>query len=387
MRIVHVVESFSPLSETFIYDYVTELQEQGLKNYVLTGRRENELQRPYDNVTLWELPSRWSLERMWSRLAATVGAVEPDLQYWALIRRRIARFLEELAPDVVHAHFGPIGVLIQPLTSSMGIPLVVSYHGFDVFKLGEAPVWRKRYKALFKGTHAITVVSQAMKNHLITNLNAPLRKVHVVHVGKKLAEYSYRPPTRPVKKWLSIGRLCEKKGFFDCIEAFAAASREYEMYLSIVGTGPLESDLKSFAREIGVADRVRFLGPVSHDNVIQLLSESDAFVLCSKSSRDGDREGIPTVLMEAQAIGLPVVSTAQSGIPEVIPAKNHWLLAPEGNVEEIARRMRTVVDCEDHVLTESSGLGRRIVEEEFDLRVIGNQLQDLYVKCVGDIRG
>ena len=106
---------------------------------------------------------------------------------------------------------------------------------------------------------------------------------------------------------------------------------------------------------------------MSHDQVKHELTVADAFILCSKTAPDGDREGVPTVLMEAQAVGLPCVSTRHSGIPEVIPEKNQWLLAEEGNITEIANRMERLVDISIDQLRRVVQRGRSKVEKDFNL--------------------
>lgn len=108
------------------------------------------------------------------------------------------------------------------------------------------------------------------------------------------------------------------------------------------------------------------------------MSSADGFVLCSKETKDGDREGVPTVLMEAQAIGMPVVSTCHSGIPEVIPEPNRYLLADEGDVKGISEQLCRVARMKSEELREVTQRGRERIESEFSLSKEAKKLKNIY---------
>ena len=163
MRVVHFVESFSPLTETFIYDFVMEVQRQGIESWVLTLKRENTAARPFDNVTEIALPPRWSPERLWSRLSVWTESTGPDEQYNRILQRRIMRFLDSCRPDVVHAHFGPAAYLILPVAQALEIPLAVSFYGYDVTRLARSEDWRQRYWQLFGHAGALVALSNTMR--------------------------------------------------------------------------------------------------------------------------------------------------------------------------------------------------------------------------------
>jgi glycosyltransferase involved in cell wall biosynthesis len=199
-------------------------------------------------------------------------------------------------------------------------------------------------------------------------------------VGKKLEDYPYRSPERddPIKRWLTIGRMTAKKGHPDSIAAFhRVAARHPESTLRIIGDGPLYGQVKEYIQQNRLEERVHLLGEMPHDQVKHELTVADAFILCSKTAPNGDREGVPTVLMEAQAIGLPCVSTWHSGIPEVIPEKNQWLLAEEGNVTEIANRMERLMKISGDQLRRVVRRGRLKIETDFNLTKEAEKARDL----------
>lgn len=376
MRIVHFVESFSPLSETFVYDYIIELERQGVENHVVTLVRQNESARPFPRVQLVKLPTRWHPERIWSRIVANAGLVTADEQYWSFIRRRIANILRELAPDVIHAHFGPAGVLIAPLCSSL--PLVTSFYGFDASRLLQNELWQPRFAQLLQDANAIICLSESMQRDLLASVNVEPEKLIVIHLAKRLADYPFSRRVPPLKRWVSVGRIAEKKGHFDAVQAFAWATKGADVTLEIVGSGPLELSLRDYLQENQLQDRVHLLGALPHQLVIEKLKHADAFILASKTASDGDKEGTPTVLLEAQAVGLPCISTIHAGIPEIIPHQNHWLLAPEGDVAAIAECIAQLRQCTVEELRAISTVGRTKVELEFRIETETSKLRQLY---------
>lgn len=382
MRVLHFAKTFSPLSETFIYDYVTELERQGGDNHVMTFRRVNEEDRPFPKVHVIDRPSRWHPRRLVNRALVPLGLGEPRTSDWSLIRDRLASGIDAVDPDVIHAHFGPAGTLIAPVAEAENIPLVVSFHGFDAFKLPSEPFWRDKYPDLFEKAACITVVSKVMEEHL-TEADASVDNVAVVRVGKRMDDYPYRAPTAPLRHWISIGRLVEKKGFSDCIHAFRLLTDEFpDASLDIIGDGPCYDSLRNVIDTTGLSGTVRLLGERPHDEVKQRLASADGFVLCSKEATDKDREGVPTVLMEAQAIGLPVVSTTHSGIPEVIPDENQEYLAPEGDVDQLAECLRQLSGHSAEDLKNFSERGRLKVEQDFNLSSEVNTLSGIYESLI-----
>ncbi|HEX8832951.1 MAG TPA: glycosyltransferase [Abditibacteriaceae bacterium] len=384
MHIAHFRSEFSPLSETFIYDTITELESLGVKNHVITQLRLNEQDRPVENVSVLQRPSKWAIESLFNHAKCVLRRFPRKHTTLLSARSRLRGALKEIRPDVIHAHFGNDGALVYPVSSELSIPLVVSFHGFDLFRLSKDDYWMRQYREMFSRASAFTVVSEVMRDYLV-GLGAAPSKVHLVHVGKRVQEYEYKARTSPIREWISVGRLMQKKGFDDCIKAFGIATEGTDAVLRIIGEGPQEQELKSLVQELGLEHRVLFLGSLSHDKVKSALAGADAFILCSKTSRTGDREGIPTVLMEAQFMGLPCVATRHSGIPEVIPAESQKLLADEGDVGGLAACIRELMQCDNDELKQIGIRGRELVEKSFDLATETNTLKEIY-KSLSDGR-
>ena len=379
MRVVHFCRSFSPLSETFIYDYVTELEHQGVDNYILTHRRLNEGSRPFPKVRVVREPSRWNPQRLWHRFLVEVGINELPSHTWSLMWPRLADAISRIRPNVIHAHFGQQGVQIAPLAERLGIPLVVTFYGVDISKLPREAFWRARYRELWKKAGAVTVLSDEMRRTAL-ELGCPEEKVHVVHLSRDLSKFSYQPPNGAIENFVSVGRLTEKKGHRDMLEAFHQAVQEGNaaLRLRIIGDGHLREELAAYVAANNLERHVTLVGAVSNDEVAEELQAADAFILCSKTAPNGDREGTPTVLVEAQAVGLPCASTRHAGIPEMIPEANHWLLADEGDVDGIAERIKALMACSPKQLRKVAEAGRTRVRAEFNLVREAEKLKAIY---------
>jgi colanic acid/amylovoran biosynthesis glycosyltransferase len=387
MKIIHYCKLFSPVSQTFIYDVIVQLNKLGESNIVLTNKIVNQIDRPLSDV--YELPSfeESLFERVFRKLLFKIGFAKYDWQivHDNFIRRNIAALLRIHKPDVIHAHFGPQGYLIQPVANMLGIPLVVSFHGFDAYRLPKEQGGVEQLLTIFQSATMVTVVSQVMKMQLI-KLGCHLDKIVVIHVGKKIEDYTFKSSfSKNITRFLSIGRLSEKKGHDDAIKAFARLSAKIpDLHFDIIGDGELKESLNILIQDLQLSEKVKLLGSLNHEETKKKLFNSDVFILCSKTAKDGDQEGIPTVLMEAQAIGLPCISTFHSGIPEVIPLENAWMLAEEGDVEAIAKNMENLIYATNEILNTSALLGRIKINDEFNLVIEVQKIRTLYKSMILD---
>lgn len=380
MRVAHFRQEFSTSSETFIYDYVSEMQRQGVDTHVVTLRRVNEESRPFPNVTVVERPSRWHPRRLWYRALVPFSERKPLHAEWPLVRDRLEGALREIQPDVIHAHFGPAGVIMAPVANRLGIPLVVTFYGYDISSLSRESYWREKYDALWSTVRAVTVLSDEMKEKAV-QLGCPTEKVEVVHLSRNLDAFPFRPPTRPVRNLLFVGRFVAKKAPIDAVQAVKEAnSRGTDLHLDMVGNGPLLKETRDYIEAEGLAARVSLRGRVSSNEVKDWMWESDAFLLPSKTAPNGDREGTPTVLVEAQAVGLPCVATRHAGIPEMIPESAHDLLGPEGDVDVLADRLVQLANQSVDSLKDITRRGRSKVEKEFDISHEVGKLKKVYKK-------
>jgi glycosyltransferase involved in cell wall biosynthesis len=382
MTVVHYTHLFSPLSETFIYDKVVGLEALGLDVHLVTHGRKNENQRPFPQVTTLSMPDRWNPRRLFHRSVAAVRGEKPEMANWPTWRDQLCDIARRVDADLIHAHFGQQGVKAAPVAHRLGIPLVMTFYGLDISQLPQSDFWRRKYGDLWAFASSINVLSEEMKERVI-QLGGPEDRTRVVHLSRDLDQYDYNPPSRPVRNLLSVGRLVEKKGHADTIRAVKqAVERGTEVTLDILGGGRLENDLRGLIQAEGIDDRVRLHGQVASDDVLQYMTEADAFILCSKTAPSGDKEGTPTVFIEAQSIGLPCIATRHAGIPEMIPDSSHQFLAPEGNVEAIASCIEQMTSCSVNELQAIADQGRRKMEEDFSREAELEKTIDIYRRLV-----
>ena len=382
MRVVHFTRRFSPLTETFTYDSIRELERQGVECHVLASERVNPEGRPFPAVEIEPPPSEWDPRSAALRFLSRIGVGAERAASWPTLRTRLRARLRATDPDIVHAHFGPAAVLIAPITARAGVPLVASFYGYDISRLPRDPFWSERYRRLWSRAAAITVLSADMKARVV-GLGCPGDRVHVVRLSRDLATMPTRPVPGAIRRFLSVGRLTEKKGHLDTIAAFRRlAESGSDLQLRIIGEGEQRPEIEAYLRAHDLDGRIALLGALDNAEVMREMTAADAFILCSRTTAAGDQEGTPTVFVEAQAVGLPCLGTLHAGVPEMIPRENHWLLAPEGDVEQIAERVLALVRRSPEEVARVVEAGRRKVRADFNLALETAKLRGIYEALV-----
>lgn len=378
LRVMHFVQRFSPLTETFLYDSVRALERQNVDCRILTLERVAPETRPFPSVDVEPWPSRWNARTIAAGLLARLRLLDRREVVWPELRRRLTLRVRAVAPHLIHAHFGPAAVWIAPVAARAGVPLVVSFYGADISQLPLDPFWRSRYPGLWQAAGAVTVLSDVMREAVV-GLGCPVEKVRVIRLSRDLRGLRPRPAPTSVSRFVSVGRLTEKKGHLDTIAAFERLlASGADVRLRIVGEGKLREALSVYIRTHGLDEHIELVGALDNAEVLREMTRADAFILCSRTSAKGDQEGTPTVFVEAQALNLPCVGTLHAGIPEMIPEENHWLLAPEGDVPEIADRVRALIDSAPEDMARIVTAGREKVQRDFDLDREAERLKDLY---------
>lgn len=387
MKVLHFTRRFSPTSETFVYDFITELEKQEADNHVATLQRFNESSRSFPKVTEVDIPSRWSPRRLWHfgrhLVAKDYGTGRArGTSAWPQIRDRLEGLVTRVQPNIIHAHFGPAGVLISAVAETSKIPLVTTFYGYDISSLPEVEFWQKQYAALWSRSDVITVLSEEMQETAL-RLGCPDDKLTIVRLSRNLKHFSFRPPSSPVSSVVFVGRLVPKKAPLDAVQAVQRVNEQgTDLVLDMVGDGPLQDRVHRYIRENNLLEKITLHGRLPNADVADRMRSADAFLLPSKTGPDGDCEGTPTVLVEAQATGLPCIATHHAGIPEMIPEAQHNLLVPEGDVSLLADALRTVASYPVHRLRKIAKRGREKVENEFSLSNEAENLRKIYRSCV-----
>lgn len=330
-RVLHAVDRFLTRSETFIYTVVTG--HQRYEATVLCHAREHAREFPFPRVHVQPKPTtRFGADYWMSASIARATGRSP----W---RRGVDAALSRVAPDVVHAHFGPIGCEMIPATRAAGIPLITSLYGVDAAVLPFLPHWRKQYARLFRDGDLFLAEGPEMRKKVI-KAGAPPARTLIHPIALDLTRYPRWSPDATATV-LFVGRFVEKKGLLDAIAAFGEArTRTPNIRMAIVGAGPDEHDAKALVAKRHLKTSVEFLGMKPHADVIARLTAASAFIHPSVTAEDGDSEGgAPTILLEAQAIGTPIVTTRHADIPNVVPAGPGVWLCDEHDVDGLSEAL------------------------------------------------
>lgn len=387
MRVLHFAESFSLVSETFIYNQVTELEQQGVDNHVLTLHRVNPEVRPFPKVYVVDRPSRWHPRRLWHRLQVQGKKRASPISFWPQVRDRLEQVVREVQPEIVHAQFGPAGVLVGPVAKKNGVPLVVSFHGYDVSILAQKEFWTRRYKDMFSQVDAIHAVSSDIADK-VEKLGGSPDSIRVVHNGIDVNKFWNQVPDIESDpngsiRCLHVGRLVEKKAPIHLLRAFREARSQIEypsdLELVIAGDGPLRCEAEKEASRLSVADAVSFKGQVPHHAVPRLMRSSDIYTMHCMTASNGDQEGMGVTFAEASAMGLPIVTTRHNGIPEVVVDGITGYLVPEGDVEEMGKKI-TELARKKKLRRRFGENGQRYIEENFELEKQTEKIRKLYAE-------
>jgi colanic acid/amylovoran biosynthesis glycosyltransferase len=284
--------------------------------------------------------------------------------------------------DAIHCHFGPAGLVAHDAMRA-GIldgTLGVGFYGYD---LTREPLRRGRrlYAPLFDARALLLPHSGYLAERLAT-LGAPAECVALHHLGIDVSRF--RAVDRSARtdpagrvgplRALAIGRFVEKKGFAHLIDALARTPDGIS--LRLVGDGPLRTDLEARCRAHGLGDRVTFAGWRPFDAIADELAQADVLVAPSVTAADGDMEGLPLVIIEAMATGLPVIGSDHSGIPEVVVDGATGIVVPERDAAALAAALERMRDGAFRKMLGSAARTR--VEREFDGTRLAAALCDRY---------
>lgn len=370
-RVAHVVDVFVRRSEAWLYDVVA--LPTGWTSTVLCESREHADEFPFALVEPklpppHRLMGEWWTRQLNRRLRLPIGP-------WNGWRRYLRRV--PLEADVVHAHFGMAGWRVIDAGVA---PVVTSFYGFDATDHGLLRYWGRRYYDLFSRGALFVAEGPAMARR-IERLGAPPGRVRILPLIASTDDLTWRPPIfRDRIRVVMAGRFVEKKGFGDGIAAFADAFRADEAELALIGSGPLEDELRALVDRLGIGDRATFLPFQARDEYRRLLASCDIMLQPSRVARDGDSEGgAPTSLFDAQAVGLVVVVSDHADIPFVTNSNAAYVFR-EGNVPGAVAALRMARDSRDE-WADRTRVGREHVERQHAREAVALRLRSIYAEA------
>jgi len=390
LAIAYIVKAWPRLSETFILNEIVGLERRGVSIRIfsvkdpnpgpihdgvalvranvtyLSPRRHWKSALPGNFRSLRRRPGRYlrtllmALVKVLSHRRRHRGSPALGLRALAALRHFLeAGYLADVLfgqpATHLHAHFASSPALVALLTSRItGVPYTLTAHAKDIYVSHPDDL-----RAKLREARAVVTCTEYNRQHLLSRYPRECGgKVLRVYHGLDLSPFRCAPSHLPEPQEqviLSVARLVEKKGLDDLLAAVEILRRRgRRLRLEIIGTGPLRETLTAQARQLGLGDRVRLLGAQPYEAVCLAYRRAAVFALPCRVAADGDRDGIPNVLLEAVASGVPVVSTPVSGIPELIECDRSGLLVEPNHPGMLA-------DALDRIL-ESPELRARLTE-------------------------
>lgn len=410
MKIFFILSSFPKLSETFILNQITGLMDMGHDIEVFAGLDPKE-PKEHEDVIKYRLRERTHYLPK-SKPARVTGFLKnffstfikaPAIALKALnvfrygkeaLGLRLFYLIKPLLKkdfDIIHCHFGPNGST-GAILKEIGVKgkVVTTFHGFDVNSYPKVEEERGSpdcYGRLFKNGDLFMANTNFTRKQVLS-LGCDSSKTAVLPVGLNIERFKFSE--RKISagedvKILTTGRLVEKKGHEYAIRAVVKAAKAHKnIRYTIAGDGPLRERLLTLVKELGADSFIEFIGPVNEEEALKLYSEAHIFLLPSITAADEDREGQALVLQEAQACGIPVLSTFHNGIPEGVIDKVSAFLVPERNSDALAERLSYLI-TNPEIWSEMGRKGRKFVEAKYDIRRLNEELTNMYeYLCQGD---
>lgn len=386
MNILLYCDDFLTRSMTFVYYPLMEARKQHEISVACLQRLNADL-FPISDILV--LPERSGIikfgDRVLRKLQISFNNPHPGFE------ESLTSYVQERRIDLVHAHFGVGGLRVHPVLKKLGIPLLVTFHGYDASQLLRNCAYLRALRAMMEDplTHGITV-SERMRL-VLGEHGVNVARVTPLHPGVDAAFFG--TASTCAKKnadefvFLQVSNFVEKKGHEYTLRAFAELVAGWRgqsgrrPVITFAGGGPLKGKMEELASRLGLADHVRFVGPVDRVQARELMAAADVFVHHSVTASNGDQEGLPTVLMETMAMGLPVISTRHAGIPELVRNGEDGILIGERDVPAYSAALQAVY--EGRFGPYDSERSRQRIVDEFNLSTQTERLLTLYAEIAG----
>jgi glycosyltransferase involved in cell wall biosynthesis len=399
-KIGYLLKIFPKVSETFILQEVLDLEALGVNLTIYA------LQRPTDRIThgladqvrasVTYLPDSFLTFRnspLWAHMRLFIGSPRrylTTLRFWLHTAERpswakfvqagsLATALQAERIGHLHVHFANAPTSVAELTQRLtGIPYSMTGHAKDIFLTTPSTLRRKMRHAEF------VVTCTEHNRRYLQDLSDNDTPIYSLYHGLNLNRFdqlrtNHRVKGSVIPTIVSVGRFRDKKGFPTLVSAcHLLATRGYRFGCRIVGCGPLQADLEALICESNLEQVVTLVGQKTLEEVVALYHEADIFTLPCQVSQDGDRDGIPNVLMEAMACRVPVVTTGVSGIPELVQHDHNGLLVPQRDPEALALALALLLD--NPVIRQRLGqAGRKTIEQRFSSSHASHRLRALFL--------
>ncbi len=390
LSVIHSNFTWLPLTQNWMHSLVESIPRHLVQSHIVCDKRHNASR--FEFPSIHELASQSPMKFFLNRIFAKSRVIRYRC-------RDLRQKIEQLEADIVHSHFGNVGVSNLEVVKKTNAKHVITFYGYDISKLPYTRTGIKsKYKRLFQHADMVFCEGPFMAGKAV-ELGCPSEKVQVQHLGVDLSLFDYRPrrwrPGTPLKILLS-GSFREKKGIPFAIRAIGELSKQIDLSVTIVGDSDQSSSslaekerILTAIKEHNLESRVDLQGYQTHQKLTEFAYDHHIFVSTSVQAQDGDNEGgAPVTLIEMAATGMPIISSFHCDIPNVIIDRQTGWLAEERNVPSIIQCIEDALSAHNEWYNVLRS-GRERIEREFDLATQGTKLAGHYWKIVetpGEIR-
>lgn len=381
LRVVHCVGEYLPVTENWTYQLIKH--QVGIEKYVASGHfmegpfyldDTRYLRRPKILIGTQET-SHYFVNRLFN---AVYRKLRQGYSSYA------AEELKDVKVDIVHSHFATVGWHYQNLATRLGALHFVSFYGMDYEHIVQTmPKWKARYESLFQSADSF-ICEGSHGAATLKKLGCPEFKISVAKLGVDVALIPFHSRVKNANelKLLQVASFREKKGHADCITAFAGALHQFpNMSLTLIGNGDLKlrERMQHLVTQLGILDRVRFLPGIDLEILHETMKDHHVFIQPSRHTSDKDSEGgAPIVLLDAQATGMPIISTLHCDIPDEVLHGKTGLLCGESETLQISDAIGVFYKMPQDSYSVFSANARKHVENTYDIRTNANEIVELY---------
>jgi glycosyltransferase involved in cell wall biosynthesis len=390
-KIAYILKRYPRYSETFIVNEILAHEAVGLniEIYALYPTIDTHFQDLISQVKapvkyfltnklraddFWQTVEKASYiyPSIWEKLAIAKGEQAKEI-YQALL---IALEAKIRGITHFHAHFATSATTVARLASYFsGIPYTFTAHAKDIF---HEYVRYDDFQRKLEDAKAVITVSDYNLHYLQTTYGTAAKIVRRLYNGLDLSQFSFQQPNDRPKKIVAVGRLVEKKGFTYLISACKIlAQKGCQFTCEIIGNGELETELRSQIEQDNLEAYVSLIGPRPQKELKQELQQAAVFTAPCIIGKDGNRDGLPTVLLEAMALGTPCISTDVTGIPELIRDRDTGLLVAQEDPQSLAIALEELLN-DSNLRVSLATSARKLIEREFDIQQNTIQLRQLF---------
>ncbi|WP_227270465.1 glycosyltransferase family 4 protein [Roseobacter weihaiensis] len=391
-KVAYVCKRYPRFSETFVVNEILAHEAAGLELEVFALR------------TVEETHFQDQISKVRAPVTHIPTKLKQPQDFWKLIRQAEANFPQSAraliamehadANDVaqgiilalackergiihLHAHFGTAAATVARIAGAVaGIAYSFTAHAKDIYHDYASPI---RMDLKLRDASTVVTVSDYNLDHLCATYGAA--NVRRVYNGIDLRRFAYAPPKQHATGILAVGRLVEKKGFHILLEAISLMRQQGEApHCTIIGAGDEEANLRAQIEASNLGDAVTLTGPMPQPEVITAMQNAAVIACPCIVGRDGNRDGLPTVLLEAMALGTPCVATTVTGIPELVQHEETGLCVGEGDPVALAAALSRLIN-DQTLRAKVSKKARALIEMEFDVVRSAAALRNIFDKA------